>query len=265
MKHRIFSSRIFVIVLLASFLLAACQPQTPVATEEPVAPPVAATETPLPAEEPADPNALSADILLDPALAVDPDSLKVNQYLYTGLVVLDASGAAQPGVAESWVISDDELTYTFTLRANAAFSDGTPITPDDVVDNVNRWLDPQSPLRGTGNYETWKAIFAGFLGEKDAEGRAISPVDGVQKVDFDTVIIHLNRPFPELLTSLANPAFAILKSDSLADGNYGTLNSTIVSSGPYLLSSWTGDSLVLAPNPSFWGEAPQGNLEFPLR
>jgi ABC-type transport system substrate-binding protein len=265
MYQRIFSSRFFVFVLFATFLLAACQPQTPPATEEPVVSPLPATETPLPTEEPSDPNMLQSHILLDPALAVDADSVRVNQHLYTGLVVLDANGEPQPGIAESWTISDDQLTYIFTLRSDAAFSDGSPITPDDVADNVNRWLDPQSPLRGTGNYETWQQVFAGFLGEEDADGRPVSPVDGVQKVDFNTVIIHLNRPVPELLTLLADPAFAVLKPDSLSEGNYGMINSSIISSGPYIVSSWTADSLTLTPNPAYWGEVPQGDLQFTFR
>jgi ABC-type transport system substrate-binding protein len=267
MNQRIYSSRFFVLVLLAMFLLAACQPQTPASTEEPAempTQPAAATESPAdPA--PDDPNAVSPDILLDPALGLDADSIKINQHLYTGLVVLDASGAVQPAVAESWTVSDDELTYIFTLRSNAAFSDGSAITPDDVVDNVTRWLDPQSPLRGSGNYETWQEVFLGFLGEKDADGHPLSSVDGVQKVDFNTVILHLNRPVPEFLTYLANPAFSMLKPASLESGDYGTISSSIISSGPYLVSSWTSDSLILAPNPAYWGEVPQANMEFSFR
>jgi ABC-type transport system substrate-binding protein len=59
----------------------------------------------------------------------------------------------------NWIIS-------FTLRPNAVFSDGTQITPDIVAENFNRWFDPKSPLRGSGDYATWGRIFLGFLGEK---------------------------------------------------------------------------------------------------
>jgi ABC-type transport system substrate-binding protein len=157
------------------------------------------------------------------------------------------------------------LTYTFILQEDAAFSDGSAITPDVVVDNVNRWLDPESPLRGTGNYETWLAFFQGFLGEKDSDDRPISPVDGVNKIDFSTIVLHLNRPVPDLLVYLADPAFAIVKPESLQDGSYGTINSPIIASGPYQVSSWTSDKLVLTPNPLFWGMAAQVELEFTLR
>lgn len=269
MNQKISSSRFSVFILLAMLLLAACQPQTPApATEAPVEPPqpAPATETPAAApEEPADPNSLTKDILLDPALATDADSIKINQYLYSGLIVLDESGNPQSGIAESWEISDDQLAYTFTIRSNAVFSDGSPITPDDIADNFNRWLDPQSPLRGTGNYEAWKTIFLGFLGQKDADGRPVSPVDGIQKVDFNTVIIHLNRPVPELLTLLGNPAFAVLSPESLSNAQYGTINSSIIASGPYVVSAWTSEGLTLSPNSSYWGDVPTADLEFSFR
>ena len=268
MNHLRRSPVLFMLLSIIVLLLAACQPQTSPATEQPAdAPPKpAATDTPVPAVVATeDPSAISKDILLDPALATDTDSAKINHYLYEGLVTLDASGNVQPGIAESWVVSDDTLAYTFTIRANATFSDGAPITPDDIVANFNRWLDPKSPLRGNGSYAAWQEVFAGFLGEKDGDGRPVSPVDGIQKVEFNTVILHLNRPVPELLTYLANPAFVVLNANALKAGDYGKITSKVISSGPYVVSSWTSDRLILSPNPTYWGEIPQGNLEFSFR
>jgi len=265
MNHLSTPSRLFALLLTLAFLLAACQPQTPTPTEAPAGVPAQpATETPAPAM-PEDPNSISRDIWLDPALARDADSMRINQYLYEGLVTLDASGNPQPGIAESWLISEDTLAYTFVIRPDAVFSDGSPITPDDIVANVTRWLDPESPLRGEGNYEAWQEVFDGFLGEKDSDGRPVSPVDGVQKVDFNTVILHLNRPVPDLLVHLANPALVVLKPGALEQANYGKITSTIVSSGPYVVSSWTSDGLVLSPNPAYWGMVAQVEMEFTFR
>jgi ABC-type oligopeptide transport system substrate-binding subunit len=56
-----------------------------------------------------------------------------------------------------------------------------------------------------------------------------------------------------------------LQPGSLAEGNYGMISSSIISSGPYIVSSWTADSLTLTPNPAFWGEVPQGDLQFSFR
>jgi ABC-type oligopeptide transport system substrate-binding subunit len=82
-------------------------------------------------------------------------------------------------------------------------------------------------------------------------------------VDFNSVLIHLNRLEPNLLTYLANPAFAFLNPDILAaDSAYGGRNSTIISSGPYVVSSWDDAGLTLSPNPKYWGEKPQDDLGF---
>lgn len=264
MKTKTLLTNFFVLMLVLMFAISACQPaSTP--TEEAPAPIVTeppSTEPAVVADPQNAPMQISADIYLDPALAQDEDSLMVAQYLYEGLVRLDENGTPQPALAESWVISDDQLDYIFTLRSTALFSDGTQITPDIVADNFNRWFDPQSPLRGTGEYAAWERIFLGFHGEKGPDDRAKSSVDGIQKVDVNTVLIHLNRPVPELLVYLADPAFAILSPAALADANYGKRDSAMISSGPYIISSWTDTGLVLGPNPVYWGGVPTKELNF---
>lgn len=256
--------RFFIFLIVFAVALAGCQPQsTP--TDAPQPEPTEASIPPMPEQTMDTPRAISADIRLDPALAQDSDSLLVSQYLYDGLVRLDENGDPQPAIAESWRVSDDQLDYIFTLRADASFSDGSPITPDVVVDNFNRWFDPNSPLRGNGEYPAWRLVFLGFKGERDADNRALSVVDGIQKVDSITVLVHLNRPVPELLTYLADPAFAILSPDALASGNYGGSDSSIISSGPYVVSSWTDAGLTLSPNPAYWGQKPTGDLVFTWR
>ncbi len=255
--------RLSVFTLLLAFLVSACQPKADATTQPEATLP--ATTASSPETTTSGSMAISKDIFLDPALAEDQDSLMISQYLYEGLVVLDEAGQPQPGLAESWVISDDQLDYIFTLRPGVVFSDGTAITPDIVADNFNRWFDPENPLHKDGEYTAWENIFLGFLGEKDENDRAKSSVDGIQKVDSSTVLLHLSRPVPETLTYLANPAFAILNTNVVALGEYGTKDSTIISSGPYVVSSWNDEGLVLAPNAKYWGEIPAGNLTFTWR
>jgi ABC-type transport system substrate-binding protein len=260
-------SRILTFLLTFAFVLTSCQPpaeSTPVATEQQPTPlPTQAAPAEVSPTQTESPTALNPDIMLDPATTQDADSLMVSQYIYEGLVSLDADGNPQPALAESWVVSDDQLDYIFTLRANAAFSDGTPVTPDVVAENFNRWFDPQHPLHGNGNYAAWQETFLGFHGEKTEDKRPKSMVDGIQKVDFNTVLIHLNRLEPNLLTYLADPAFAILNTSALAaDSAYGGSDSTIISSGPYVVSSWTDAGLTLSPNPKYWGTKPQEDLKF---
>lgn len=203
---------------------------------------------------------VSRDLLLDPAKAQDEDSLLVSSFLYEGLVTMDAQGNIQPGIAESWTISDDELDYIFEINPAARFSDGSRISVDALADNFNRWFEPTSPLHGDGNFPGWLNRFLAFNGERGADDRAVSQVDGVQKVDINTFIVHLNRPEPQLLTYLAEPAFAILSPSALGNASYGTMQSTIISSGPYVITSWTDQGMTLTPNPQYWNAAAEDEV-----
>lgn len=259
MKNQSLSNVTITGVLILAFLLAGCQPKSG-ETAEPQAGESPTEESVLP-PQPGEPMAVSSELVLDPAVTEDADSLLVSGYLYEGLVRLDEAGNVQPGIADSWIVSDDQLDYIFEIRPDARFSDGSPITTDVIVDNFNRWFDPAHPLHGGGNYPTWLRLFLAFNGERDAENRAVSQVDGIQKVDVNTVIIHLNRPEPDLLTYLAEPAFAILNPDALASGNYGTIATTVISSGPYVISAWTDTGMTLSPNPNYWNPV-DGDLNF---
>ncbi|MBL8088866.1 MAG: hypothetical protein KF758_16635 [Anaerolineales bacterium] len=241
-------------------LIVGCQPKQDASTSTPT--PVSSTQAEA-TPEAGKLLAINPNILLDPAVTDDTDALLVSSYVYEGLVRLDENGKVQPGIASSWIVSDDQLDYIFEIRSNAAFSDGTPITTDIIVDNFNRWFDPQSPLHGDGNYPTWLEKFIAFNGERDADDRAKSLVDGIQKVDINTVLIHLSRPVPEteMLEYVAHPAFAILHPDSLSSSGYGAKGSNIISSGAYIVSSWTDSGLTLSPNPNYWNPVTE-NIEF---
>lgn len=259
MKNKIPPFRTAGILLFLILTLTACQPAEPASTDSTEPAQTEEAAAPTQAEQT---NAINPGILLDPAKTEDPDSLLVSRYLYEGLVRLDENGEVQPGIARSWLVSDDTLDYIFEIRPDAKFSDGSPVTVDIITDNYNRWFDPQSPLHGDGNFPNWLNVFLAFNGERDADNRAVSPVDGVQKVDVNTFIVHLNRPVPELLQYLAQPAFAILNTAALEDSNYGTRESTIISSGPYMVSSWTDTGLTLSPNPGYWNPDDAGDLSF---
>ena len=275
------SPKRFALVLLIAFamLLAACDTtaettEAPLATEEvateEVVQPTEEVSTPLP--EPVDvmtPEPMpalvtvSSDILLDPATASDVDSLMLNGYIYEGLLRLDSSGNPAAALATSWTISDDGLDYIFELRGNVTFHDGSAFNADAVLANFNRWFDPADATHGTGTYAAWQQYFLGFKGEVDANGQPVSSFDGVEKVNDYTVLVHLNRPMPDLLTVLAQPAFAMVSPASLAAGEgFGLTAAGSAGTGPYLVTSWTGESLVLSPNTGYWDVVPTGDLIF---
>lgn len=259
MRKQTFIHKIALCFLIALILVTGCSPKSTETSEPQTGDNLTAVSQ---ATNPAaDAIAITSSLVLDPAITEDADSLLVSGYLYEGLVSLDTSGSVQPGIAESWVISDDQLDYIFEIRPNARFSDGTPITADIIAENFNRWFDPASPLHGDGNYPSWMKRFLAFNGERDSENRAISQVDGVQKVDANTFIIHLNRPEPDLLTFLAEPAFSILNTNALSSGEYGKIATTVLSSGKYIISSWTESGMTLSPNPNYWNPV-TGDVNF---
>jgi len=271
-----------VMAFCAALLLVAC---TGEATEEPTAEPTQpVTEEPQGTEEPAPTGPalqepISPDIVLDPALYVDDDSLLIDGYIYEGLVNLDDSGNVVPALAMSWVISEDQLDYVFSLRPEVVFHDGAEMNADVVVANFNRWFDPEDPLHGDGIYETWETIFLGFRGECDDGSGGVctggaclencaprSSFDGIEKVDELTVLAHLNRIDPEFLTNLTLTQFSIASLDALtaAGADYGTQGNAI-GTGAYTITTWTSEHLILMPNPSYWGEQPENGLEFPFQ
>src|SRR5690349_22995870 len=79
---------------------------------------------------------------LDPTKAKDLSTLFLIRQIYSGLTRLDDELQPIPALAESIDISDDGLTYTFTLRRDARFQDGSDITADDVAFSLTRALDP---------------------------------------------------------------------------------------------------------------------------
>lgn len=213
---------------------------------------------------------LSTDLILDPAVTAldDEESLSTNAYVYEGLMRLQDDGTVGPGIATACDEADDGLSYQCSLRSDAVFSDGTPITADVVLDNFNRWYDPSDPLHGGDSdvYAGWKEYFKGFKDEVDADGKKVSLFDGIEKVNDLTVLIHLFEPIPDFLEILASPHFSILNPDALeTDGaSYGTLEGSVVSSGPYLVSEWTDTSLTLTPNGDYWGEQATEDMVFSL-
>lgn len=212
------------------------------------------------------PASLSADVSLDPVQAADESSVQVNDLLYDGLVTLNASGEPVGALAESWLVSEDGLEYTFTLRPGLTFSDGTPIDADAVIANFNRWFDPASPLRGSDTYDAFLTAFGGFKGDAGDDGVSTSLMDGIEKVDTRSVILHLTQPESAVLTHLADVQFSIVSPAALeAQGDgYGTAGSTIAGTGPYTISEWSAERLVLEPNSSYWGEAPTSTIELAI-
>ncbi|PJE38690.1 peptide ABC transporter substrate-binding protein [Pseudooceanicola lipolyticus] len=140
----------------------------------------------------------------------------------------------EPGIAESWEVSEDGKTYTFKLREDVTFCDGKALTAADVVYSMNRWIDPE-----TKSPVAWRA------GE----------VESVTAVDDYTVEYKLTAPFSELLYQLTQGFGTIIDQANVEalgpDFGISGFNGT----GPYCWVEWTPrDKMILEKHEAYtWG------------
>ena len=132
--------------------------------------------------------------------------------IYDTLFALDEDFQVQPQMVDSWEVSDDEQTYTLTLREGLAWHDGDPVTPDDCIASIKRW------------------------GERDPLGkRLLSHASNIEATDDRTFVIELARPYARVIESLAkvdsNVAF-MMKAEH-AETPASTELAAAIGSGPF--------------------------------
>lgn len=195
--------------------------------------------------------AMEAEIpWMDPHIAFGGTNKRIATLVYEGLVVRDRTNPA-PGktpplvgqLATDWTISDDGLVYTFNLRHDVTFHDGTPFNADAVVFNFRRIIDPSfeyffdraNPLRTT----------------------PLRYLTDVRKVDDDTVELVLSQPWGLFLNQLAttlSSGLPLFISPTAVEtyGNEG-VNLHPSGTGPYMITSYeAGVQTVLERNPNYW-------------
>ncbi|MGB9586534.1 MAG: ABC transporter substrate-binding protein, partial [Anaerolineales bacterium] len=150
--------------------------------------------------------------VLDYANQVDRD---VDRLLYSGLLKFDDRGLPQPDLAESWGISADGKTYNFSIRSNAVWHDGSPVTSDDVIFTVDAMRSDDSPFPNDIK-QMWKQV-------------QLNPLDA------KTLQFHLPEPFAPFLDYLT---FGILPKHLLGGTSVPAMydapfNSQPIGSGPF--------------------------------
>jgi peptide/nickel transport system substrate-binding protein len=192
--------------------------------------------------------AISADPTgLDPEAVLNNTSGFVMGTIYDSLVKYKSgSVAVEPGLAESWDIAADGLTYTFHLKKGVQFHDGTPFNAPNYVKTINRLLDKQDPdsIFNTGPVESFM---------KDTYGEVAS----YKALDDYTVQFKLNSPSGPFITNLAMVWNGVVSPTAVSRYKKDFRNNP-VGSGPFMFKEWRhGDQVVLDANPNYWGGKPK--------
>ena len=214
-------------------------------------------------------GASSDPVSLDPAVTSDGESFRAQNQIFETLVA-QKPGTTQlaPGLATAWKGAPNGLSWTFTLRKNVSFHDGTPFNAKAVCANFDRWYNFKGPIASDAASYYYNVIFTGFK-TKNAKTALYR---SCQAKGDTTAVINLKRrfgPFPAALTLLP---FAIQSPTALekygADkgslskdgvytptGDYGIPGGQAVGTGPFKIESWKlNDKLVLVRNDSYWGK-----------
>ncbi|HYC02114.1 MAG TPA: peptide ABC transporter substrate-binding protein [Azospirillaceae bacterium] len=188
---------------------------------------------------------------LDPQRAQSVSDANLAMNLFEGLVTLDATGRAVPGVAERWTVSPDGLLWTFTLRPDASWSDGSPVTAGDFVFAWRRLLDPASRAAAADMLFPVRDAEAVFRGRKPPSEL------GVRAADARTLEVALERPKADFHLLLHHRATVPLHRPSLERfGPEFTRPGNLVSNGAFMLAeARPQDALVLRRNPHFHAAA----------
>lgn len=168
---------------------------------------------------------------LDPRLTRDTTASRTANLIYSGLVEITPNLEAVPELAESWE-SPDPQTIVFTLRPDLTFSDGSPLTAEDVVFTYETILDP----------------------DFNAPQRALyTPIESIEAVDERTVQFNLSAPYAPLLSYLD---MGIVSKAAVEGGADIALEP--IGAGPMKLTAWnSGSDIQLEANENYWGSAPE--------
>src|SRR5215475_13739104 len=176
---------------------------------------------------------------LDPATAIEGAISFVSRQVFDTLVQYrEGSSDVEPGLAVSWSVSRDGLSWTFRLREGVRFHDGTPLTSREAAESLDRIIVPNHALAPSPN----------LAGPRFLRG---SPgvVKEILTPDPRTLQINLLLPYAPLLTVLAHPVFSVVHA--------GTGPARWVGTGAYAMNELTTGRIILEANPSYWGAAPR--------
>ncbi|HDU4712854.1 TPA: oligopeptide ABC transporter substrate-binding protein OppA [Klebsiella aerogenes] len=189
---------------------------------------------------------------LDPHKIEGVPESNVNRDLFEGLVIGDLNGHPVPGVAESWDNKDFKV-WTFHIRKDAKWSDGSPVTAQDFVYSWQRLADPKtaSPYASYLQYGHVANVDEIIAGKKPATDL------GVKAIDDKTFEVTLSEPVPYFYKLLVHPSVSPVPKAAIEKyGEKWTQPANIVTNGAYKLKDWVvNERIVLERNTNYWDNA----------
>lgn len=192
---------------------------------------------------------------LDPHLTSDAFSAEYIVEIFSGLVKLDPELKIQPDLAADWEVGEEGRVYTFKLRPDIKFADGTAITADDFKYSFERACDPrtESPVADT--------YLGDIVGCREKLRGEASEVSGVKALDAQTVEITIDAPKVYFLAKLTYPTAYVVDQQAVEGGGREWSTTQPNGSGPFILENYTfGEEIVLVPNPNYAGD-PKPSLD----
>ncbi|MEI8610049.1 ABC transporter substrate-binding protein [Enterovibrio sp. Hal110] len=177
---------------------------------------------------------------LDPHAVTAVNDFRILMNMYEGLVrYKDGTLEVEPALAESWTVSEDGKTYTFTLRSGVTFHDGSALTAEAVTFNFDRMLDEKHPFHHTGPFPL--SFF-------------FSSIEDVEAVDAKTVKFTLNAPYAPFLSNLAYPTGLIVSPEAVK--KHGKeVGRHPSGTGPFRFAEWASNrKVVLVRNDDYWSD-----------
>ncbi|NLT40342.1 MAG: ABC transporter substrate-binding protein [Clostridiales bacterium] len=180
--------------------------------------------------------ALDSDIVkLDPAFAYDFTTNPVVNQITQGLLTFDEDNQLQPLLASSWE-QVDELTYVYQIRNDVRFSDGSPMTMDDVIFSMERIADPDT------------ASYLGWMYDN------VASIEQTGEWELTVTLSVPDATWQYIPATTAGHVISRKHAESAGD-KLGTPDGGLIGTGPYVYVSWqNGDSITLARNENYWGE-----------
>ncbi|PEU18959.1 MULTISPECIES: peptide ABC transporter substrate-binding protein [unclassified Bacillus (in: firmicutes)] len=186
---------------------------------------------------------------VDVTKATDSESMTVMRNVFEGLYTLGEGNKPVTGVAKYYDVSEDKKTYTFHLRDNAKWSNGTPVTAKDFEFSWKRAVNPETAAE-------YAFLFFDIKNAKKINSKEL-PVDqlGVKAVDNKTLEVQLEQPVPYFINLTTFPTFLPINEKYFeSKGNqYGLEADQLIYNGAFTLDNWKHEqSFQLKKNPNYW-------------